>query len=216
MRGGRGFTLIELLVAMAVFSVLAVLAYGGLNTMLNSRAIADQQAEELRALQLAYRLVERDIDQWVPRDVRDEFGETRLALDDGSNVKDANNIVLELTRGGWRNPAEQPRSTLQRVAYSVQDNTLSRLTWLNLDRALNDQAKIQELLSGVRELRIRYLARDNTWRERLPVAVILSAPLTPPVSGEGTPAATPPPRAMEWVLVTERWGELRWLFRFPE
>ena len=70
----HGFTLIELLIALSVFAVLAMLAYGGLNTMLNTRALTDQRADALRELQLAYRSVERDIDQWVPREIRDEFG----------------------------------------------------------------------------------------------------------------------------------------------
>ncbi len=76
----RGFTLIELLIALSVFAVLAMLAYGGLNTMLNTRALTDQRADALRELQLAYRSVERDIDQWVPREIRDEFGTVKPSL----------------------------------------------------------------------------------------------------------------------------------------
>ena len=48
---GRGFTLIELLVALAVFAVLAVMAYGGLNQVLMTRSVVDDQAEALRSLQ---------------------------------------------------------------------------------------------------------------------------------------------------------------------
>lgn len=202
-KAARGFTLIELLIALAVFSVLALLAYGGLNTLLNTRAQTDQQADALRELQLAYRSVERDIDQWVPREIRDEFGTVKPSLGAGDNADTA----LELTRGGWRNPAEQPRSTLQRVAYGVRDNALVRLTWLSLDRAPDAQPAIQELLAGVRELRLRFLDAANVWQERWP-------PTTASVGGE-TPVAAPPPRAIEVVLVSERWGELRWLFRLP-
>jgi len=199
----RGFTLIELLIALAVFSVLALLAYGGLNTMLNTRALTDARADALRELQLAYRHVERDIDQWVPREIRDEFGALRPALSAGGEL----GVGLELTHGGWRNPAEQPRSTLQRVAYGVRDNKLVRLSWLSLDRAADAQPQTQELLADVRELRLRFLDSADVWQERWP-------PADTPVAGE-TPVAVPPPRAVEWVLVTERWGELRWLFRLP-
>jgi len=204
MKGTRGFTLIELLIALSVFAVLAMLAYGGLNTMLNTRALTDQRADALRELQLAYRSVERDIDQWVPREIRDEFGTVKPSLSAGGEL----GASLELTRGGWRNPAEQPRSTLQRVAYGVQDDKLVRLTWLSLDRAPAAQPEEQELLTGVRELRLRFLDAANVWQDRWPST-------DTPVVGEAPVAAPPPPRAVEWVLVTERWGELRWLFRLP-
>jgi len=60
----------------------------------------------------------------------------------------------------------------------------------------------------VRELRVRFLDSADVWQERWP-------PADSPVAGETPVAAPPPPRAVEWVLVTERWGELRWLFRLP-
>ncbi len=200
-----GFTLVELLVALAVFAILALLAYGGLSGMLNARAQSDERAEALRQLQLAYRTVERDIEQWVPREVRDEYGQAQPALIAGSEI----GAALELTRGGWRNPAEQPRSTLQRVAYAVQDEKLLRSTWLSLDRAADAQADEQTLIEGVSELRLRFLDASDAWQERWP-------PAGQALTEEGTPAPAPVPRALEMVLVSERWGELRWLFRFPD
>lgn len=228
MQRTRGFTLIELLIALAVFSVLALLAYGGLNTLLNTRAMTDQQADALRELQLAYRSVERDLDQWVPREIRDEFAAVKPALGAGGEL----GAVLELTRGGWRNPAEQPRSTLQRVAYGLQDGKLVRMTWLNLDRAPDARPAKQELLADVRELRLRFLDAANVWQDRWPpagTATASNAPVAPrlpvvpsvpgapaaPVAPVVVPAAPSPPRAIEVVLVSERWGELRWLFRLP-
>ena len=194
-----GFTLIELLVALAIFGVLALLAYGGLSGMLTTRALVDERAEALRELQLAYRTFERDIEQLVQREIRDEFGQPKPALIAGSQIGES----LELSRGGWRNPAEQARSTLQRVAYLVEDKKLMRATWAALDRAPSATSQEQELLSGVSELRMRFLDPANVWQESWPPPGLLVA---------GGPVAVPPPRAAELILVTERWGELRWLF----
>lgn len=208
-RTTAGFTLLELLVAMGIFAVLAVMAYGGLSGMLNTRAQSDEHAEALRRLQLAYRTLERDIEQWVPREVRDEFGQAQPALTAGNEI----GAALELTHGGWRNPAEQARSTLQRVAYSVQDDTLVRSLWLSLDRPADAKPVEQALLAGVSGLQLRFLDASEVWQERWP-------PPGQAVLPEGAPVparvATPVPRALEMILVTERWGELRWLFRFPE
>lgn len=198
-----GFTLIELLVALAIFGVLAILAYGGLSGMLATRALTDAKADALRDLQLAYRILGRDIEQWVPRPIRDEFGEPRPALIAGSQI----GAALELTRGGWRNPAEQARSTQQRVAYALRDGELLRSTWVNLDRDPGAAPQEAVLLTGVRELRLQFLDQANAWQSGWP----------PPDTLQPAPAAGGPlpPRALEVVLVTEAWGELRWLFRLP-
>ena len=199
---GAGFTLIELLVAMAIFGILALLAYGGLSGMLSTRAMVDERADALRELQIAYRTLERDLEQLVPREIRDEFGQPRPALIAGSEI----GAALELTRGGWRNPAEQARSTLQRVAYVVEDETLMRATWPILDRPPNATPQQQALLAGVSEARMRFLDPANVWQESWP---------PPGQIVTGAPVALPPPRAAEMVLTTERWGELRWLFLLP-
>lgn len=202
----RGFTLLELLVALSIFAVLALLAYGGLTGMLNTRAQSDEHADALRKLQLAYRTLERDIEQWVPRRVRDEYGQDQPALTAGMDI----GAALELTRGGWRNPAEQPRSTLQRVAYSLQDDALVRSTWLNVDRPADAQPVQRDLLQGVKEIQLRLLDGSGVWQERWPPP----GQQVPPQAEAALP--TPVPRALELVLATERWGELRWLFRFPD
>ncbi|MFN2308951.1 MAG: type II secretion system minor pseudopilin GspJ [Gammaproteobacteria bacterium] len=203
-RRPAGFTLIELLVALAIFGVLAMLAYGGLSGMLNTRALTDQKADALIELQLAYRTLSRDIEQWVPRPIRDEYATPRRALLAGHEI----GIALALTRGGWRNPAGQPRSTLQRVAYGLRDDQLLRSSWLNLDREPNALPQEQVLLDGVRELRLRFLDENDAWQPGWPTPEEL-------LTAGAEQAESPPPRAMEVTVITDAWGELRWLFRLP-
>lgn len=193
MRHTRGFTLIELLVALAIFAILALLAYGGLNNLLTTQSQSEQRAEALRTLQLTYKTLTRDLEQIVPRDITDEFGQTRESLAMGNSI----DYLLEVTRGGWRNPAEQTRSTLQRVAYAVEDNKLIRYTWLTLDHPYDATPRKQELLSGVSDLQFRVLDAGGVWQQRWPI----------PNNNVKTV------NAIELVLKSEQWGELRWLFR---
>lgn len=207
MKRGAGFTLLELLVALAIFAVLALLAYGGLNGIMSTRSETETRAEALRTLQFVYRLMQRDIEQWVPRDIRNQFGETETALRAGEQVE----TLLEVTHGGWRNPAEQPRSTLQRVGYKLEENALIRLSWLTLDRSPDAQPREQKLLEGVREVELRFLTDGDNWLDRWPP---LGAS-TGGAGGAGRGGAAARPRALEVTLDTELWGELRWLFRLP-
>jgi general secretion pathway protein J len=198
-RGGqRGFTLLELLVALAIFSLLAVMAYGGLRSVLEQRAGTEQEAERLGQLQKIYLLMQRDIEQVVPRPVRDGYGAELPALLGAES--------LELTRGGWRNPLGHARSTLQRIAYVHEDGELVRYTWRVLDRAQDSVPVRQPLTDEIEEMTVRYLDAANEWQTTWGGN-----------SAQVLPGATVTmlPKAVEVTLEHRQYGELVWLFRMP-
>ncbi len=96
----------------------------------------------------------QDFSQIQPRPVREELGGgwKYALLADGRNLDD-----VEVTRAGWRNPLGRPRSSLQRVAYRVEDGVLIRSQWPVLDRMLEAEASELELLDRVEEFRLRFL-----------------------------------------------------------
>ena len=191
----RGFTLLELLVALAVFAIMATAAYSGLRNVLFTRAAVEEQSRRLAAVQLAVFRLGQDIEQAVPRGIRDEYGESQAALLGGELADDR----LTLTRAGWDNPLGQPRATLQRVAYRLRDGRLWRLHWGVLDRGGLLEPRETLLLERVREFRVRFLDRDD-WRDDWP----------PPASDEAGAKKDPDalPRAVEIGLTLEDWGEI--------
>lgn len=191
----RGFTLLELLVAVAVFAVLSALSYAGLNAVLAASEQTRLQAERLQALQLAWTIMQRDLQQYVDRPTRDQYGDTRPAIE--TNGPEGG--VVSFTRGGWRNPTNQMRSHLQRVSYGLDEDRLTRASWVALDRPIEDEAQQIDLLDRVDDLAVRVLDESGTWHEDWP-----------PLSGQGGE-----PIAAEVLLETEDWGELRRLFAFP-
>jgi general secretion pathway protein J len=197
-RPAAGFTLLEMLVALAIFSLIAVMSYNGLKVVLNTQAATEIQADALAELQKVYLLVQRDIEQVVPRPVRDEYGDEQPAL----TGEDA----LQLTRGGWSNPAGRLRSSLQRVGYAFEDRYLVRYSWAVLDRAQDSEPQRQVLVGDVEEMTIRYLAANNEWEERWPNPLAVT---------EGNVPVAGLPRAVEITLDHERFGPLVWLFRLP-
>lgn len=194
----RGFTLLELLVALAIFSVIAVMAYGGLETVLNQQAQTEVNAEGLAALQKTYLVMQRDIEQAVPRPIRDEFGDEQGAL--------VGTDLFQLTRGGWNNPAGQPRSTLQRVGYALEERQLIRYAWMVLDRAQDSKPVRQPLADDIESMTVRYLDDAGNWQEQWP----------PLQTGQNPLPSTPDfPRAIEMTLEHARFGTLVWLFQLP-
>jgi general secretion pathway protein J len=148
MARSRGFTLLEMLVALAVFALLGLMTSQMVTRVIDVHNVAVERGERLGELQLAMQILQRDVLEIAPRSVRDEMGDPLPALRIGTD------IALELTRSGWRNPLGQRRSELQRVAYQLQDGTLTRYYWNVLDRAEDTVPVAQELLHNVSELTV--------------------------------------------------------------
>lgn len=161
------FTLIEVLVAVAIFGILATLAYGTLGRTLTSADMLTGRMERLASIQRTVRYLVDDFMQLAPRPVRDELGDNLVPT---LRTDFANNYALELTRGGWSNPAGLPRGTLQRVAYRLEDGELVRYYWPVLDRTLSNEPVAHALLDGVDNMEFRFMQENGEWAEEWPPA----------------------------------------------
>ncbi len=195
-----GFTLLEVLIALAIFSVMSMMAYGGLKTILNARNGTERAAERLTELQMAIILIQQDMQHMAPRSIRTEFysmpREGALVVDSGLEYQ------IAFTRGGNNNPHRTHRSGLYRVGYQLEDGELRRLIWPTLDRAEGNVPQKMVLLHGVSEVAFSFLDTDwsSTW---------------PPPAAQGLGEEDALPRAVEIVLVLDDWGTIKRLFATP-
>ncbi len=195
-RGSRAFTLLELLVAVAIFGVMAALAYGGLRGVLAARAETGAAAERLGDLQLAVSLMTRDLQQAAPRPIRGAYGETAGAVLGTPRT-------VELTRAGHANPTRARRATLQRVRWGVADGMLTRWSWPVLDRTPGTLPSERRLLDGVGSLGLRYHFRGD-WHDNWP-----------PRRFEGLPDDAMP-AAVEFTAELADWGTVSRVALLPE
>lgn len=197
-RRTTGFTLIEVLVAVAIFGVLTTLSIMTISQTLSSIEFLSDRMDRLQAIQRTVRYLGGDLMQAVPRPVRDELGDGFLPAvrtDLGSI------FALELTHGGWSNPAGLPRGTLQRSAYRLEDGELIRYHWTVLDRTFANKPIETVLLDDVESLLFRYLQANGEWIEQWP-----------PLSVQGAASYRLRPRAVEIVLTLQDEGEIRRVF----
>ncbi|MBE9562715.1 MAG: type II secretion system minor pseudopilin GspJ, partial [Proteobacteria bacterium] len=103
---------------------------------------------------------------------------------------------IEFTRSGWRNPAQQNRSSLQRVAYHLRDNTLIRSYWFVLDRAQDSKPILVDLADNINYIQWLYLDDKFTWHDKWPTK---STQL----------------KAIKIILDIEGWGNIERLFQVP-
>lgn len=172
----RGMTLIELLIAMAIFAVMSASIFVVFNSFQKTKEVTERSADILKRYQLAFNIIARDIQQIAPRPVRDEFGTMQPAL--SVNLEP----VMEFTRAGWnRSPfIKAKRSELQRVAYYVEDQKLTRASWQVLDRAQDSAPTRTPLLDGVEYIKfeLHYQDEEENWKitEAWPPQETISAP----------------------------------------
>jgi general secretion pathway protein J len=191
----KGFTLIEVLVALAVFGVLSVMAYMALGQTLSNADMLGERMERLEAIQRAIRYLDSDLMQAAPRPVRGLLGD---GYEPAVRSSFASEYALEVTHGGWTNPAGMPRGTLQRSAYRIEDGELIRYHWRVLDRTINNEPIETVLLDGVESIVFRYLTSDGEGSEQWP-----------PANVPGPGGFRLRPRGVEILLTLTDEGEIR-------
>ncbi|MGI9273200.1 MAG: type II secretion system minor pseudopilin GspJ [Woeseiaceae bacterium] len=189
-----GFTLIEIMVAVAIFAVMSMLAWGALARSLSDAEMLTDRMDHLQAIQRSMRYLSSELTQAAPRPVRDELGDTFVPAVYSSLSGD---FAIELTHGGWRNPAGLPRSTLQRTAYRIEEGQLIRYHWTVLDRTYANEPITTVMLDEIESL--VFLFYDDNGQ---------ASEVWPPQGATGVSALRIRPRAVEVILTMADEGEI--------
>lgn len=153
----QGFTLVEVLIAIAIFAFIGVASTAVLTTVLDSDKLSSSRFDKLQRLQRAITIIERDIEQAVPRAVRVD-GEASETVMRGGDPDDSEGLAIAFVRGGWQNPQMMlPRSTLQSVAYRIRDGKLERLYTNYVDSVSGTEPKVRELLDNISEFKVQFI-----------------------------------------------------------
>lgn len=228
----KGFTLLEVLIAISISAGIGVAAVQLLSNASGAAVAGEDQSAELAALQRFNQVVSRDIQQFINRPVRNEYGDSLEGL-----LLDFDDYPLEFTRTGWRNSpvTENPRSNMQRVAYrtesmdseqceqarlrlariekiSAEDfqsdsECLVRYYWTVLDRIAESEPKFQVVLDQVENLSFELVTKTEDEQGGPPSIQLQSTwPSLSPEDGQV-------PVAMRWRLTIPKIGDIErvWL-----
>jgi general secretion pathway protein J len=147
-------------------------------------------------------------------------GNSGLSFDSGSNsspgmsfnsgsglgsTTDPNALpMVQLTRAGWSNTAGQQRGTLQRVSYALVGEVLKRSYQANLDTVQGNKPVVQDLLTGVKGVQLRYLDSNQAWQNQWPETSTLQGG-----SANNSVDLESRPVAVEIIVQFKDWGAIR-------
>lgn len=194
LRSQSAFTLIEVLVALAVFGIMSMLAYSALGSTLENADYLGSRMDRLQSVQRTVRYLSTDLLQAAPRPVRSQLGN---GYEPAMRSVLSAEFAIELTHGGWGNPAGLPRGTLQRVAYRIEDQQLLRYHWGVLDRTYANDPVVTVMLEDIESLFFRFYSATGEPSE-----------VWPPESQQGDAGVRTLPRAIEIVLTLPDQGEI--------
>lgn len=217
-RSQGGLTLLEVLIALSIFAMIGVASFRVLSSVVDTQKVGDVHSQQLTRLQKVLTLIDADLEQVVERNIRISEAEVAEYLE----VK-TGDYALQFTRGGWRNPLQLSRSSLQRIAYDVgphpdrdkqesshyQDdkNYLRRHYWRVLDRESSEGVIVQALLADVTDLTVAVINKNGRFTQW-------------PVPKRGAPKAQTEddkkankPLALEFSFIHSSHGQLTRLYK---
>ncbi len=205
----KGFTLLEVLLAIGITAMIGLGSWQILNSAIRASESTQIRLAELNALQKTMLIITRDLRQVIPRSIRDGYGDYQPAVSTKNDF-----YALEFSRTGWRNPMDDTRSNIQRVAYELSENKLIRHYWNVLDRSQDSESITKELLTDVNAISLRFMNKSGGWTDQWP-----SQDTNPNSTGS---AATDPrvndnelPKAIEISFDLARFGKVKRLYELP-
>lgn len=152
-----GFTLLELLVAITVLSIVSLIAWRGLDSLVHTRERLQPEAEGVRELLVAFGQLERDLAQ-VVNTAFVPLSTPPVAVRSGAAT------VLEMMRVAPHTEGEP--SAVQLIVYEVRDGRLMRLSSAPMTTlGARPSAALVEtpLLTGVQTLSVRFWQPGSGW-----------------------------------------------------
>ena len=167
MKKAEGFTLIEVIIALAIFSLVSIVAYKGIDQLIKTKNRLDQENHKWQQLVIFFDQFESDIRQHIDRPVRNSQGQTEPAWLAKPSFSSPNDAQIMLSRLG------DPQQTGylmdgRRVGYRLNQGAVEIVLWPSLDLAESVKPEIFKMVDGVSDFSLTYLNQHGKWVKSWP------------------------------------------------
>jgi general secretion pathway protein J len=188
----------------------------GIKTTFDAKVKSQKSFEQLAELQIAYTIIQKDLEQIVSRNVLEPTGGVKLSFITPheyhyrSDLKSSfGSNLLEFTRTGNNTiMLLQPVSDLLRVAYFQDQDRLIRHTWRQIDPTQDTLVDKRRLLTNLEKIDFYFVdangKKSKIWQVR-------------PVKNSVNPnqPTIELPRGIIVNFTIKKYGELEWVFALP-
>ncbi|MBL8521964.1 MAG: type II secretion system minor pseudopilin GspJ [Betaproteobacteria bacterium] len=163
MKRAPGFTLIELLVALAIFALVASMAYRALDGTIRARDALEAESAQWRDLSLAFARIEEDLATLLDRRSVNANGLADDALRLSSTVPGADEASFALTRLGFAGAGGEGAAP-QRIGYRFREGALELMIWPGVDQAPRTAPGVHRLIGSLSAASWRAMDAAGQWQ----------------------------------------------------
>ncbi|MDO6385999.1 MULTISPECIES: type II secretion system minor pseudopilin GspJ [Uliginosibacterium] len=161
----RGFTLIEVMVALAVFAIVSLLAWRGLDLMTTSKARLDAEMRGWRELEMVFERLNMDLTQIAPRSWTDTDGRVRSPVQ-GQMSDSGESCQLDLLRFGADQEPIHARYRLTKGRLELEFPVFAYSAAASQPAASEQKPNL--LLEGVSACSLEFIDRSNASHKKWP------------------------------------------------
>ena len=162
-----GFSLLEVVIALAIFGLISIAAYRGIDSLLRAKQSVQAENRKWQEIMLFLDRFELDIKQHVNRPVRNDRDQIEPAWFATPERAGAQKTQLSFTRSGEKLQAGYLMDS-RRISYRLSNGNIELLFWPALDITASSQPEIFIVLKNVRRLNLKYLNPQGAWLEFWP------------------------------------------------
>jgi len=162
-----GFTLIEVVIALAIFSLISIAAYRGVDSLLRAKESVQAENRKWQEIMLFFDRFELDIKQHINRPVRNGLNQIEPAWFATSVPIGSQKTQLNFTRSGDKVQSGFLMDS-RRISYRLSNGNIELLFWPALDITADSRPEIFIVLKNVRRFNLKYLTSQGAWLEFWP------------------------------------------------
>lgn len=162
-----GFTLLEVVIALAIFSLISIAAYRGVDSLLRAKQSVQAENRKWQEIMLFFDRFELDIKQHVNRPVNNDRNQIEPAWFATPERAGSQKTLLSLTRSGEKLQAGYLMDS-RRISYRLSNGNIELLYWPALDITADSRPEIFIVLKNVRRFNLKYLNPQGAWLDFWP------------------------------------------------
>lgn len=166
----KGFTLIELMVAVIIFSVISVISYRTLASLVTTKDVIEAAQQKWTGVGNAVNWLDSAWNRSIPLVVRDENGILLPAIIGKDHLDGKFDSQVELTASGYIGDPTYGSLPPKRLGFRFADGKLYLVTWPVLNRVLTTEPRLDILMNNITGFEVNFLYSDRQWRPIWPPA----------------------------------------------